>query len=292
MADNDRTESDHQLLMLYRISRSSAWIAFFTLVIAAGIAVCAYLFQQQMTAMQTALDDLGDLSGKVQQSLDVANRQSITMTKVMQSIAKQIKNDTKAANRLAAGVDGLHDAATKSMQTIADQIKSNTNAANQLAAGVERLNDLGNSIALMKLARPWVGVERISFTPLRLSQPFKINALIRNGGRSPAMDVRMTFSAVMPATNAVSMPQLDKCRDCDEKLLMPGATTTDELSIDRHLLSADEIKRIQTGTDKIMVFGRIDYSDPADRGHSTTVCMFYAPKVNAFEECPSGNRFE
>jgi hypothetical protein len=260
VVDDKQAESDRQLLMLYKISRSSAWMAFFTLVIAAGISACAYFFWQQMSTTQDVLDDLDDLSGKIQSSLDVANRQSITMTKAMQSIA--------------------------------EQIKSNTNIAKQLSLAADRLQDIKNTAALTKLDRPWVGVDQISSTSLRVGQPFVIKTFIRNSGRSPATDMRATFSIAAPAANAVVVPQIQECTNCVRMILLPNSMATEELRIGSDGLSADKVKRVQTGADKIMVFGRIDYSDSANHPHTTTVCMVYEPAINRFGACPSGNHFD
>jgi hypothetical protein len=256
---DNRTESDHQLLMLYKISRSSAWMAFFTLVIAAGISACAYLFWQQLSAMQNVLDDLDDLSGKIQKSLDVGNEQSVAIA--------------------------------KAMKFIGEQVKSNTATTEALARGVEKLRGLENAGQMTKLDRPWVGVGRLSFSPLLDSQPFTITVAIRNSGRSPATDVRMTFSTSIPAANAVVVPQIQACKDCVRSILLPNAATTQELRIDATELSPEKIGRIKAGADKILLFGRVDYSDTADGAHTTAVCMSYDPEINKFRACLSGNRF-
>jgi hypothetical protein len=260
VVDNKQTESDRQLLMLYKISRSSAWMAFFTLVIAAGISACAYFFWQQMSTTQDVLDDLDDLSGKIQSSLDVANKQSITMTQAMQSIA--------------------------------EQIKSNTSTAKQLTLAAERLQDMKNTAALTKLDRPWVGIDQITSTSLRAGQPFVIKTYIRNSGRSPATDMRSTFSIAAPAASAAAAPPIEDCTNCVRMILLPNSMATEELRIGGDVLSPDKVKRVQTGADKIVVSGRIDYSDSANHPHTTTVCMLYEPAINRFGACPSGNHFE
>ena len=52
--------------MLYRIGRSTAWMAVFTLVIAIASAAGGYVLWTQMNALQEQSDTLQDLSEKLQ----------------------------------------------------------------------------------------------------------------------------------------------------------------------------------------------------------------------------------
>src|ERR1039458_1065947 len=85
-----KDESDHQLLMLYRISRSTGWMAFFTLVIAIGSAACAYFVTAPATVLKDQLDNMQDLSSKIEKSLNVANTQSAATSESAKSLSEQI----------------------------------------------------------------------------------------------------------------------------------------------------------------------------------------------------------
>jgi len=223
-------ESDHQLLMLYRISRSAGWMAFFTLVIAIGSAACTYFLWQQLTVMQDQLDNVQDLSSKIEKSLNVANTQSAATSESAKS--------------------------------------------------------------LLSLDRPWVGVDSVLVTPLLPNQEFTIKASIRNGGRSPAIGMRMTFNTATPAANEIAVPNIEECDKCLRSTLLPNALITQEVTIDGDVFSAAKINRIKSGADTILLFGRIDYTDFAENHHTTTVCMAYVTSLPGFRNCVSGNRIE
>jgi hypothetical protein len=260
LGKDPKDESDHELLMLYRISRSSGWMAFFTLVIAIGTAVCAYFFWQQLTVMQDQLDNMQDLSGKIEKSLNVANTQSA--------------------------------ATIESAKSLSEQIGQNIEATKQLTIAVEKLRDIGNNVPLLSLDRPWVGVDSVSVTPLLPNRTFTIKANIRNSGRSPAIGMRMAFSTATPLTKEFTAPNIEECGDCVRSILLPNASTTQDVTIDGDVFSAAKISRIMSGDDTILLFGRIDYTDSAENHHTTTVCMAYVTSRPGFRNCVSGNRIE
>jgi hypothetical protein len=239
-----KDESDHQLLMLYRISRSTGWMAFFTLVIAIGSAACAYFLWQQLTVMQDQLDNMQDLSSKIEKSLNV-----------MQDLSSKIEKSLNVVNTQSA--------------TTSESAKS-----------------------LLSLDRPWVGVDSVSVTPLLSNREFTIKASIRNGGRSPAIGMRMTFSTATPAANEIAVPNIEECDKCLRSTLLPNALITQEVTIDGDVFSAAKINRIKSGADTILLFGRIDYTDSTENHHTTTVCMAYVTSLPGFRNCVSDNRIE
>jgi len=239
-----KDESDHQLLMLYRISRSTGWMTFFTLVIAIGSAACAYFLWQQLTVMQDQLDNMQDLSSKIEKSLNV-------------------------------------------MQDLSSKIEKSLNVANTQSAATSE-----SAKSLLSLDRPWVGVDSVSVTPLLSNREFTIKASIRNGGRSPAIGMRMTFSTATPAANEIAVPNIEECDKCLRSTLLPNALITQEVTIDGDVFSAAKINRIKSGADTILLFGRIDYTDSAENHHTTTVCMAYVTSLPGFRNCVSDNRIE
>jgi hypothetical protein len=239
-----KDESDHQLLMLYRISRSAGWMAFFTLVIAIGSAACTYFLWQQLTVMQDQLDNVQDLSSKIEKSLNV-------------------------------------------MQDLSSKIEKRLNVTNTQSAATSE-----SAKSLLSLDRPWVGVDSVLVTPLLPNQEFTIKASIRNGGRSPAIGMRMTFNTATPAANEIAVPNIEECDKCLRSTLLPNALITQEVTIDGDVFSAAKINRIKSGADTILLFGRIDYTDSAENHHTTTVCMAYVTSLPGFRNCVSGNRIE
>jgi hypothetical protein len=253
-------KSDNQLLMLYRISRSTGWMAFFTLVVAIGSAAYAYFFWQQLSVMRDQLDEMQELSSTFAKSLDAVNTQSAAVAQTIASLSELIGRGTGSTNQLTAAAEKV--------------------------AGIEKADPL------LTLDRPWVGTDSISVTPLRAARDLTIKANIRNGGRSPAINVRMNFRAATPAAKASPVGDIEECDSCARSILLPNASTSYEVTIDGSVLSADEVKRITNGTDTILLYGRIDYTNPTESHHTTMVCMTYVPSRSGFSACVSGNRLD
>jgi hypothetical protein len=93
--------SDLQAVLLYRIRRSAAWMAFFTLVLAAGAGTAAWLFWNQLGVMQDQLDTLQDLSDKVQKSFDGSRAQSEALLAALQAFRKD------GSERAWVGIESL-----------------------------------------------------------------------------------------------------------------------------------------------------------------------------------------
>lgn len=223
-------------LMLYRIGRSTAWIAFFALVLAAAAGAAGWLLWNQLAVMQDQSDTLQDLSEKVQKALDASRTQSETLATALQAISTRAE-------------------------------------ANANAAGGER---------------PWVGIERISVAPLRANEKPSVSAVVRNTGRSPALNLAIVLNA---STDENSGGEPQECGDCPRAVLLPNAALNVDVGNERPSspATADSILR---GTKKLTVSGRIDYQDLSGRSHKTFVCFTYRPQASAFSACPAGNRFD
>src|ERR1700676_2265001 len=75
-------------LMLYRISRSTSWIAFFALMMAIAGGAGGYFLWNQQNLMQDQLDILQDLSDKVQKSFESSRVQSEALPSAMQAVSE------------------------------------------------------------------------------------------------------------------------------------------------------------------------------------------------------------
>ena len=99
-------DSDLQTLLLYRIRRSAAWMAFFTFVLAAGAGAAAWLFWNQLNVMQDQLDTLQDLSDKVQKSFDASRAQSEALLAAVQALSAR-RGNSSGNERAWVGIDSL-----------------------------------------------------------------------------------------------------------------------------------------------------------------------------------------
>jgi hypothetical protein len=234
----ERNSDSVQTLLLYRLGRSSAWMAFFTLVIAAAAGAAGWLFWNQLGIMQDQLDTLQDLSEKIQKTFDSSRTQSEALTSMVQTLSAR-----------ASGTDSGAD-------------------------------------------RPWVGVDSVSVSPLRPYEKLSVTAMVRNTGRSPALNVAIVLSTSKAAGVAGSRPEFKECSGCPESALLPNSALTIDASINDAALTPGTINRLTTGEETIVLNGRIDYKDMAGQAHRTLVCLSYRPKTSAFSTCPTGNYFD
>ena len=255
----DRRYSSDEILLLYRIRRSTGWMAFFTMVIAIGIGAGAYLFWQQLTVVQDQLDQMEDLSDHVQKTLASFEKQAAASEKATQDFSDLIRQSIEATNRQA-------DAAQK-----AAEIATNGQIA---------------------LDRPWVGIESIAADAPAPNQTFALKAVIRNSGRSPALNVRAILYAAAPAVKDISVSNIAVCDSCRQPVILPYGSVSYDVAINGNILTKEKIEHVNDGTDAIIVFGRIDYTDSADRAHTTTSCLRYTPKRMTFSACDQGNRLD
>jgi hypothetical protein len=99
--DQRRPDDAIQTLLLYRMGRSTGWMAFFTLVIAIAGAAGGYFLWAQANVMQDQSDQLQDLSDKLQKSFDASRIQSDALIETMHAIAQQIGQSREAMDRLS-----------------------------------------------------------------------------------------------------------------------------------------------------------------------------------------------
>jgi hypothetical protein len=232
---HDRNSDSVQTLLLYRIGRSSAWMAFFSLVLATAAGAAGWLFWNQLGVMQDQLDTLQDLSDKVQKTFDSSRAQSDALMNIVQTMTA----------------------------------RANANAD-----------------------RPWVGVDSVSVSPLRPYEKLSVTAMVRNTGRSPALNVVVVLNTSKAAGSGTPGAEVKECSGCPESVLLPNSALTLDASSNDPALGPGTINRLTSGDETIVLNGRIDYKDLAGQGHRTFVCLTYRPKTSGFSACPSGNYFD
>lgn len=94
---NRRPDDSLQTLMLYRMGRSTAWMAFFALVIAIAGGAGGYFLWNQLNVMQDESDQLEDMADKVEQSLKASQAQSVALNDTLKVLSQQLAADSHAA---------------------------------------------------------------------------------------------------------------------------------------------------------------------------------------------------
>jgi hypothetical protein len=279
--DEERSDSDdtntsygrgYETILLYRIRRSTGWMAFFTLVIAIGMAGAGYLFWQQLNRME-------ELSDQVQGQVAASQKAVESLSELVEQSIDAINKQTGAAQKLAE-IAASGQLASQKLTEIA----SNGQLASQKLAEIATNSQLVSN-------RPWVGIESVVPTrPLTVNQRYEFKVVIRNGGRSPALAVRTVLNTAVHATNDETLPNVDECGNCARSTMLPnGSRDYDVGSPD--VLSKDVIERIKRGVNTILLVGRIDYTDSTAKARLTTVCMKYLPASGSFSSCTQGNDF-
>jgi len=243
--DSNDTNYGHgyETVLLYRIRRSTGWMAFFTLITALGAGAAAYLFWQQLNQIQ--------------------------------ALADRIQRDAAASKR--------------TMEDLSELIDQGIDATNKQTTAIQKLAEVATSGELAS-NRPWVGVDSVVPTrALVVNQPYGLRVVIRNGGRSPALAVRTVLNTTVRPTGDIALPSVDECTNCARPVVLPNGTLSYEVTIDGNVLTKDITDQLNGGTDTILVFGRIDYTDSTAKAHLTTVCMKYDPSSAFFDACAQGN---
>jgi hypothetical protein len=248
-----------QTLMLYRISRSAGWVAFFAFVLAAAAGVGGYFFWNQLNILQAQLEELQDLSEKLQKSFDTGVTQSAALEKTLQGLNDQLGRANETRDATDSGPPRAL-VGSKAGPAVAD--------------------------------RPWVGVESMSAGSLQPARRFPITAHVRNAGHTPALNVRAVFRSSVVGAKDIAAPEMEPCTDCAASVLLPNSSASYDAALDGNALTADVVNRIRNGEDTILVAGRLDYTDSAANPHVTNVCMIYLPKLSGFGACAQGNRLD
>jgi hypothetical protein len=283
---------DYETSLLYRIRRSTAWMAFFTLVMAIGAGVAAYFYWQQLNQIQTLSDEIQRQAAASRKALESLSevidqntqRDSAASQKLSELMDQSIQRESVSSQKLSASIDRSIDLVTKLVGQSIDVTNKQTAAIQTLAEIASDSRRVSN--------RPWMGIESVVPTAaLAVNRPFGLKVVIRNGGRSPAAAVRTVLNAAIRTTGDVTPPNVDGCTDCGHSGVLPNGTLGYDVTLNRDLLTKDVVDGLKDGTNAILLYGRIDYTDSAANKHVTTVCMKYQFTSTSFGSCPQGNDF-
>jgi hypothetical protein len=139
--------------------------------------------------------------------------------------------------------------------------------------------------------RPWVGVEGVQSGPFEKDKPLKIEVIVKNTGRTPALNVTAnftTFGPVMP-TDPKSVKAMPCSKDCITMVLWPNGTSIYTVFVPAERMTESAINLINNKQSSIIIEGRIDYLDVADKPHKTIICNSYAvAPIDKYIFCAGG----
>lgn len=164
-----------------------------------------------------------------------------------------------------------------------------TQAAIHNADEAKHANEIATQL-LKASERPWLGITTSSTSVLSPHRDFKISLRVTNSGKGPAFNAAGIFVAepFNPRTDQIAW--LPKCStDCSYNTIMPNAGTMYDLTVLGAFLTEQEVRRIKSGADTIIIFGRLEYRDQQRTPHMTTLCGYYVASRNSFQGCGSGN---
>ena len=122
--------------------------------------------------------------------------------------------------------------------------------------------------ATIEADRPWVGTVTVS--PDKERNPFGAEIVIRNTGRTPALQMRVAHRGDLLAQSAV--PAIPDPRNEISKALFPHA---DDYYYPLHghaPFTAAELEGFETGTHVLWLIARVEYLDGWGKFHHTNIC--------------------
>jgi len=138
--------------------------------------------------------------------------------------------------------------------------------------------------AVVENQRPFVGPVTTSTANKKLaigSGYRRYYVVIFNSGRSPAQRMKVLFKGEIRPTEWTPRFMPDPSHE-PSKTLFPGVTDFYYAFTDQPDLSQGQFDRIVAGTDRMWIFGRIEYLDNRDRRQHTNLCTVYNVQREAF----------
>jgi hypothetical protein len=129
--------------------------------------------------------------------------------------------------------------------------------------------------------RPWVGPITVSCDPpLTAGQIINAMVVIRNTGRTPALEMRVGHMGVI--LNAGVVPDQPDLQNVVPKALFPNAADFYPPFHGQGPLTQAEFTAIDTGTRAAWIVARIEYLDGRGEPHHTNICTRWVPARKAF----------
>lgn len=182
--------------------------------------------------------------------------------------------------------DALIEATSRQAEAAIKQ----ANAAKITAEAAAQSNEIANS-ALLETNRPLVALSRIDVVgAVGINQALNVTAIIRNSGRSPALDVRGQFGMGKTTSKFLGRLALKESKAGGQSFLQQGAEMSWPLGpIPSEIMNKELVESIENGTAIIVLYGRVDYSDSFKRHRITKICWYFDRILHQFSTCPIGN---
>jgi hypothetical protein len=139
--------------------------------------------------------------------------------------------------------------------------------------------------------RPWLGIKAMNPPIMSLGQPFKVDAMLVNTGKTPALNEKIKW-AIVDGTKSLDVDKISKSTnytiDTSESVIYPNVEMSTSMG-SSYNLSKDKISAIKAGKDVMYILGTINYTDIFGNLHATNYCGFYAPETDGFSVCGQHN---
>jgi len=210
----------------------------------------------------------------------VAIRETANATKlassaaIIQSDAIRRQSDatilsSKATDRLSVAATSQSNAVMQSLDIARD--------ANAISSRASKLSD-----------RPWLGATMPGIIVPKLNTNYEYMVEFLNTGKSPAIRVIHT-SQFEIVESPFNLQNLLKCAEnCQTITAFPGGGFGLRKSIPAALMTEQQITRLSSRADTIVLRTRIDYFDQYGDAHTSVSCSYYLPD-KGFTSCRGGN---
>jgi hypothetical protein len=150
----------------------------------------------------------------------------------------------------------------------------------------------GNQIArdtLIGLTRPWMGVDVWQMDPIEVGRPVRVNAILLNGGNSPALKVESTSRITIApgVATALASPEPQATRRAGYGVVFPRGTVQQDATSNMPP-TEDNIRRLRDGQLVMVIRYRITYEDTFGTQRRTEICQVW-DRQGGFGPCDQGN---
>jgi hypothetical protein len=153
----------------------------------------------------------------------------------------------------------------------------------------EQVSSMQRQLSLMEFdQRPWVGIFKVKApVPILPGQGFSAEITVKNGGKSPALNVRAFFESKFQGAKTFNEIQIPEGLKGSSSFLLPSQQIVYPMDI-----SGDETQKAAEKQHGLLnIVGRIEYEDSIGNSLWTRFCQYYEldPSFRRLSTCEKGN---
>jgi hypothetical protein len=201
-----------------------------------------------------------------------------------------------AAKSQASNTENLAKSAVDQVGKLREQVDQLRRSADETHVIADTAKQsLATSVNIFQAEnRPWLNMWLEPTYKISAGAKISINFQVNNGGRSPAIGV----SNIVCDYKIVKTEELDNfmmslvIKPLGHKEHIVAASEGNvATAFSDHILSSEEVERINNGKEHIVAWGRVDYYGPLGRRqpYYTEICQGYNPVGLSWSPCPVHN---